>query len=118
MKMVQMAQKGGGRTGGGQPLLTIALLTPELVDRRISVGRNEHRRTASAREAKSVPGMSTREVRAMWIVFSVFLVLWILSVEFVFPVALTITFFAFVIGSAAVALMPGRNEEMEYDDGE
>jgi hypothetical protein len=55
------------------------------------------------------------EVRAMWIVFSVFLVLWILSVEFVLPVALTITFFALVIGSAAIALMPGRNEEMEYD---
>ena len=51
----------------------------------------------------------------MWIVFSVFLVLWILSVEFVFPVALTIVFFALVIGSAAVALMPRLNEEMEYD---
>ena len=54
----------------------------------------------------------------MWIVFSVFLVLWILSVEFALPVALTITFFVMVIGSAAIALMPGRNEEVEYDDGE
>ena len=51
----------------------------------------------------------------MWIVFSVFLVLWIMSVEFVLPPALTITFFAFVIGSAAVALMPERDEELEYD---
>jgi len=51
----------------------------------------------------------------MWILFSVFLVLWILSVEFVFPVAVTITFFAMVIGSAAVALMPNRGEEVEYD---
>jgi hypothetical protein len=58
------------------------------------------------------------EVWAMWIVFSVFLVLWILSVEFVLPVALTITFFVMVIASAAVALMPSPNEVLDYDDGE
>jgi hypothetical protein len=51
----------------------------------------------------------------MWIVFSVFLVFWILSIEFYFPVALTITFFALVIGSAAVALMPSPNEPLEFD---
>ena len=51
----------------------------------------------------------------MWIVFSVFLVRWIMSVEFALPAALTITFFAMVIGSAAVALMPSPNEELEYD---
>ena len=51
----------------------------------------------------------------MWIIFSVFLLLWILSVEFVMPVALTITFFALVVGAAAIALMPNRNDEIEYD---
>jgi hypothetical protein len=51
----------------------------------------------------------------MWIVFSIFLVLWIMSVEFMLPAALTITFFALVIASAAVALMPGKNDNLEYD---
>lgn len=51
----------------------------------------------------------------MWIVFSIFLLLWILSVEFVMPVVVTITFFALVVGAAAIALMPNRNEEIEYD---
>ena len=70
--------------------------------------------TAGVKPVSKVPGVHARG-GAMWIVFSVFLVLWILSVEFVLPVALTITFFTLVIGSAAVALMPSRGEAVEYD---
>ncbi len=51
----------------------------------------------------------------MWIVAAVFLVLWILSIEFYLPAALTITFFALVIGSVAVALMPHRDDHLEFD---
>jgi hypothetical protein len=51
----------------------------------------------------------------MWIVFSVFLVLWILSIEMVFPVSLVIVLFALVIGSAAIAFMPNHHEPMELD---
>ncbi len=51
----------------------------------------------------------------MWVLFVVFLVLWIFSVEFALPAAVVIFFFAMVLGSAAVAMMPRRSESIEPD---
>ncbi len=51
----------------------------------------------------------------MWFVASIFLVLWILSIEFYMPVGVVIALFAVAIGSAAVALMPRRDEVIESD---
>jgi hypothetical protein len=92
--------------------LAAGATNPEYVDCRHKVRLRAGIRTGSDTRAEA---STHKRGWAMWIVFSIFLVLWILSVEFVMPVALTITFFAFVVGAAAVALMPNRDEEMEYD---
>lgn len=41
----------------------------------------------------------------MWIIFSVLLVLWFLSIHFYLPVALTFIFFAAMLAIAAVATL-------------
>ncbi len=51
----------------------------------------------------------------MWVLFAVFLVLWIASLELALPTAVVIVFFSMVVGSAAVAMMPDRNERIEVD---
>ena len=51
----------------------------------------------------------------MWVAFIIFLVLWIVSVEFNLPSALVIFFFAMVVGCAAVALMPHHREHIQVD---
>ena len=47
----------------------------------------------------------------MWILFSVLLVLWVLSIHFYFPVPLILMLFAALVGCATVALMPVRRSE-------
>ncbi|HYE24045.1 MAG TPA: hypothetical protein VEG32_02485 [Clostridia bacterium] len=42
----------------------------------------------------------------MWFVCSVFVVLWVIGIEFYFPVALLIALFAAAVASAGVALFP------------
>lgn len=47
----------------------------------------------------------------MWIVFSIVLVLWILSVQFYLPVPVILALFAALVGCATVALLPVRRSE-------
>ncbi len=42
----------------------------------------------------------------MWIVFTVFLVLWLLSIQLYFPVLFILALFACMLVTAGVALMP------------
>ncbi len=42
----------------------------------------------------------------MWIVFAVFLVLWVLSIQLYFPVAFIMAMFACMLAAAGMALMP------------
>ncbi len=51
----------------------------------------------------------------MWVLFAIFLVLWIASVQLALPTAVVVVFFSMVVGSAAVAMMPDRNERIEID---
>jgi hypothetical protein len=44
----------------------------------------------------------------MWIVFSIFLVLWVLSIQFYFPVLFILGLFACVLTTAGLALIPAR----------
>lgn len=47
----------------------------------------------------------------MWIVFSIVLVLWMLSVHFYMPVPIILGLFAALVGCATVALIPVRRSE-------
>lgn len=49
----------------------------------------------------------------MWIVFSIVLVLWLLSVHFYFPIPMILGLFAALIGCAVVAMMPVRSNSVE-----
>ncbi|HWR36536.1 MAG TPA: hypothetical protein VN622_11765 [Clostridia bacterium] len=42
----------------------------------------------------------------MWIVFTIFALLWLTSIEFFLPAALTLLFFAAMIASGAFAVLP------------
>ncbi len=42
----------------------------------------------------------------MWILFSILLVLWLLSIQFYFPVMFILVLFAGMLVAAGVALMP------------
>jgi hypothetical protein len=44
----------------------------------------------------------------MWIVFSFFLLLWILSIHLYFPVLAILGLFAFMLLTAGLALLPAR----------
>ncbi len=44
----------------------------------------------------------------MWVVFSLFAVLWVLSVNLYMPIPMVIALFAAVISSAAMAVMPAK----------
>jgi hypothetical protein len=47
----------------------------------------------------------------MWIVFSFFLVLWMLSIHFYFPVLFILALFACMLVTAGLALIPVSNLE-------
>lgn len=47
----------------------------------------------------------------MWIVFSIFLVLWIVSIHFYFPVLFILALFAAMLATAAIALLPARTAD-------
>ncbi len=47
----------------------------------------------------------------MWLVFSIFLVLWLLSVQLHFPLLLILLFLAAVLLSAGLAMLPVRQVE-------
>ncbi len=47
----------------------------------------------------------------MWIVFSLCLVLWILSIHFYFPVLFILALFAAVLASAGLTLLPARRAD-------
>lgn len=49
----------------------------------------------------------------MWIVFAVFAVLWFVSIEFNFPPAVTIVFFAAALGSAATAMFAAQRTQIK-----
>ncbi len=46
----------------------------------------------------------------MWIIFSIFLVLWVLGIEFFVPPVLTFVFFTAMIAAAAFALLPAERK--------
>jgi hypothetical protein len=47
----------------------------------------------------------------MWLLVSVFAVLWILSVHYYMPFAIVVIFFAAAITGAAIALLPTAGSE-------
>lgn len=47
----------------------------------------------------------------MWAIFLVCFVLWFVSVEYSFPAAVIITFFAAMLGSAAWAVYPSEQKQ-------
>jgi hypothetical protein len=52
------------------------------------------------------------EVRPMWIIFSIFLVLLLLGIEFYVPPVVLFFFFIGVIVTVSFALMPSRRTQM------
>ncbi len=47
----------------------------------------------------------------MWILFSLFLLLWVLSIEFYFPVLFILGLFACMLITAGLAMMPASELE-------
>lgn len=53
----------------------------------------------------------------MWIIFSIFLVLWLLGIEFYIPPVVTLFFFVAMIGTAVFALMPSHRKGLDWFRG-